>query len=436
MKAGENRVMIRYSGTPCDALLDCIKVDGGDDEPYARGMTVSQTSIGDISQTIGGTDVVPGRFTVSADGLSGDLVIASAGDSFEVSLEETEGYSRTLAVDPSQLKTARTVYVRLCADAGLGNHAETLTLSTPGVEERVIRLGGVVNNHEYTTTYDFESDPVTAAAANPPAAGITVGAANRCSAGVVNLTDQSGHKSQMLKIYGAPSNNSTGVLNLDNFTTESTDYSVTWRQVISSTGNSYKNGVLMRGDVNTVGTASSGYTQGIMAGYYLSVYNNGGNTEFRVYRSTSQRALQMINSRSVALPLVSRGSMWYRASVSGSTKVTLRLEYSTDGENWQEGTSTTDEGGTFSRGATQFVWGLAASERNFWIDDITYRGYTFSDVSGIESIEYPASATVVREEYFDISGRRLRDAAIPGIVICRTYMSDGSIVTRKITGRR
>lgn len=88
MKAGENRVMIRYSGTPCNALLDCIKVDGGDDEPYARGMTVSQTSIGDISQTIGGTDVVPGRFTVSADGLSGDLVIASAGDSFEVSLEE------------------------------------------------------------------------------------------------------------------------------------------------------------------------------------------------------------------------------------------------------------------------------------------------------------------------------------------------------------
>ncbi|MEI3081672.1 hypothetical protein [Paraprevotella clara] len=87
----------------------------------------------------------------------------------------------------------------------------------------------------------------------------------------------------------------------------------------------------------------------------------------------------MFNSSSVALSAPVGKSIWYRASVSGTTKVTLKIEYSTDGENWNLGTVTTDEGGEFLQGATQFVWGLAASTNNFLIDDIAFEGITYDE---------------------------------------------------------
>ena len=87
----------------------------------------------------------------------------------------------------------------------------------------------------------------------------------------------------------------------------------------------------------------------------------------------------MFNSSSVALSASVGKSIWYRASVSGTTKVTLKIEYSTDGENWNVGTVTTDEGGDFRQGATQFVWGLAASTNNFLIDDIAFEGITYDE---------------------------------------------------------
>ena len=133
--------------------------------------------------------------------------------------------------------------------------------------------------------------------------------------------------------------------------TQKYDYSVTWRQVVTSSGD-YKNGVILRGDTLTIGNANQGYTPGIMAGYYMNVYNHGTVTDFRIYKSTSSKQLNMFNSASVSLQAALGKSIWYRASVSGSSKVTLKIEYSTDGETWHLGTSTTDEGGEFQQGAT------------------------------------------------------------------------------------
>lgn len=70
----------------------------------------------------------------------------------------------------------------------------------------------------------------------------------------------------------------------------------------------------------------------MMAGYYLNVYNDGATTQFRIYKSTASRSLNMFNSSSVALSAPVGKSIWYRASVSGTTKVTLKIEYSTDGK--------------------------------------------------------------------------------------------------------
>ena len=197
----------------------------------------------------------------------------------------------------------------------------------------------------------------------------------------------------------------------------------------------HKNGVLLRGDIKTVGNASKGYTQGIMAGYYMNVYNHGGVTEFRIYKSTESTSLNMFNSATVNLSVGTNQSVWYRASVSGTARVELKLEYSTDGgKTWNLGTSTTDEGGDFVQGATQYVWGLAAEQGNFLIDDITFEGITYEGVeTGIYSVEDGVGGEVVREEYFDLSGRRIvPGSGTKGVVIRRSYLSDGTVKVDKL----
>ena len=176
----------------------------------------------------------------------------------------------------------------------------------------------------------------------------------------------------------------------------------------------------------------------MMAGYYLCVRNNNGSTEFRVYRSTDT-GISQFNGSTVSLPLATGQSMWYRASVSGTSRVELKLEYSTDGgQSWNVGTSTTDEGGAFAQGATQYVWGLDAQRNNFLIDDITFEGITYDeDVigTGIYSVE-DATGEVVREDYFDLSGRRIvPGSATRGVVIRRSYLSNGAVRVDKLLMR-
>lgn len=401
---------------------------------YRSGMTVSQTDLEEISQTNGGTNRVVGSFDIGGDDLLDDVQVELEGEAFEISVDSLDGYTQTLTIDRATLAdgTVR-IYVRLKPEMKIGDYEGVVSVATRYLDTRKVNLKGTVNPATYTTYYDFEEDAVTNGPTNPPASGVTRGTGNLCTAGVADYTDADVRKSQMLRIYGAPGINSTGVLNLDKFTRKSTDYSVTWRQVVTSAG-SYKNGVLMRGDTLTVGSNSSGYTQGMMAGYYLNVYNDGATTQFRIYKSTASRSLNMFNSSSVALSAPVGKSIWYRASVSGTTKVTLKIEYSTDGENWNVGTVTTDEGGDFRQGATQFVWGLAASTNNFLIDDIAFEGITYDEgvVTGIMSAEESAVG-VDYEEYYDVAGRRIRPGDVPrGIVIRRSHLTDGTVKVEKI----
>lgn len=403
------------------------------------GLTLSRTDVEDITQTRGGRNVVAGQFEMTGNDLLGNVRLSLAGDEFEISLDSLDGYADELLVEAARLTEPAEpvrVYVRLKSDAAVGRYEGRLTVSSLYMEERSVNLQGEVVPDEYSAMYDFEDDPVSSVATNPPASGITRGEGNLCTAGVREYTSDGNRTSRMLRIYTAPSANGTGVLDLDRFTRKSTDYSVTWRQVLASDGD-YKIGVLLRGDTLTVGNAAQGYTSGMMAGYYVNVYNHGVMTDFRIYKSTSSRSLNMINSSSVSLQAVAGQSIWYRASVKGASRVTVRMEYSLDGENWHEGTTTTDEGGEFRQGATQFVWGLASSQGNFLIDDISFRGVTY-DESVATSVVVPSGGgkDILSVEYYDLSGRRIGiPAAHSGVVIRRSVCADGSVRVEKVLFR-
>lgn len=403
---------------------------------WYSGITLSATELGDITQTYMKTPEVISWIDVNGADLTENIKITSSSDMFELSLDSTENFCSSIELDKSvfaEESAAQRVYIRLRTDARIGDYTTVLRVASGFLEPREVTLNGSVTPPVYSTRYDFEDDKVLTVASNPPAQGVTRGTANSCTAGVATYADNTGSVSNVLRIYSAPSNNGTGVLNLDRFTRKSSDYSVTWRQVLTGSGD-YKNGVVLRGDTATVGTSSKGYTQGMMAGYYLNVYNTGSSTQFRVYKSTAATSLNMINNTTVSLAVAQGQSMWYRASVQGSARVTIKIEYSTDGVNWQQGTKMTDEGGSFQQGATQFVWGLAANKSNFVIDDIVYEGVTYDEgVITDAPVVTGVAAQVVRTEYYDTTGRRLLrpEDACGSIVIERSYMSDRSLKVRK-----
>jgi hypothetical protein len=194
---------------------------------------------------------------------------------------------------------------------------------------------------------------------------------------VVSYTDANSVASNMFRPYSGGQRNATGAVNLDLFPDDATDYSVTWKQHIGTAGIEYKTGVLLRGDTENYGTATTGYVQGLMQGYLFIIYHTGSSSQFRIYRSTAVlNSLNMITNSGIGSLVPTAGqSVWYRASASGSASVSLIFEYSLDGINWNIGASTTDNTlPTFTNGATQIVWGLAAPSVNFYIDDIVFNG--------------------------------------------------------------
>gem|GEM_PF-6626044 len=202
-----------------------------------------------------------------------------------------------------------------------------------------------------------------------------MGRTNTAKAGVVSYTDAKGITSNLLKTYSQGQRNSTGVIDFNVFPKKATDYSVTWKSCVNSPGGDYKTGVILRGDTARRGTASTGYVQGIMEGYLLLPYNNGANgAQFRIYKSTSTGLSMLINSAVAGLVLAKGQPVWYRASVSGSSSVALSLEYSTDSITWNIGASCIDAAATYLSGASQFVWGLAITSTDFYIDNVTFNG--------------------------------------------------------------
>ncbi|MDD4637903.1 MAG: glycosyl hydrolase family 98 C-terminal domain-containing protein, partial [Bacteroidales bacterium] len=275
-------------------------------------------------------------------------VTATTRHNFEVSLSRNANFSDSLVIDPLEKDTLdrRAVYIRL-NHSSLGTFEDTVTFRSKYVEPHSIALRGELLPTPISMAYDFESDAASSVSRTPPAANVTVGTGNTTKAGVISYTDQSQTTSNMLKIYSCTSRKNSGVLNLTKFKNKSTDYSVTWKMCLTSSTDSYKNGVLLRGDTTQIGTTTTGYTPGIMSGYAFVAYNNHGSgaTEFRIYKSTvlaSQELTMMANTGISTLNPLAGQSVWYRATVSGSSSINLLFEYSTDGVTWMKGSSATD----------------------------------------------------------------------------------------------
>ena len=239
----------------------------------------------------------------------------------------------------------------------------------------------------------------------------------------------------MLKIYSASgSKHATGALTLHKFTEKATDYSVTWRQVLEDDSRATKAGVVLRAQPTNVGTDSKGYTEGMMNGYYFSVYNHDGKSEFRIYKSTDATNLNMINIQYVdALTAYSGISLWYRASVSGNTNVKLLFEYSEDGgETWQKAAEVVDNAASFKQGATQIAWGLDAADGGFLMDDITFNGITYDEVVGIKDIITDSNDdSVMSRTFYDLQGRIVSEPH-GGVFIEHLLLRNGKTRSNKV----
>jgi hypothetical protein len=345
---------------------------------FSENIKVSRFSIDRFNYSQGTGPSASQSFNVTGSSLSSNIEINST-ESFEVSTHPTDGFSSSLIlVQEGGNVEATDIYVRLKASLPVEAFGGSVSVSSGGVVIQTIALTGEVTPQPAIEIYDFTNDVATTSASTPPALYTAVGNGNTATAGVVSFTDaNSGVASNMLKPYTNGQRNATGVVNLDLFPKNATDYSVSWKQYIGSAGTEYKVGVLLRGDTEKFGTATTGYVQGIMHGYLFIVYNTGSASQFRIYRSTStfNELLMIVNTGVGTLNPAPGQPIWYRASATGSASVSLVFEYSTDGVNWNIGANTTDNTSpAFTSGATQIVWGLAANAVNFYMDDITFYG--------------------------------------------------------------
>lgn len=428
---GASQIIWGYEGAAAGWAMDDIAL-------LQSGIGVSRTYLDHFSAYYGRTERESKSFYVSGSGLIEDIQVSVEGD-YEISLKADGDYAADLTVPQISGESARKeIFVRLKDGLEMGDYAGTVTIATALVPVRTVSLSGKVVPPTVNLKYDFESDAATTIATTIPAKDITVGKGNSAKAGVVDYTDASGLRGHWLKAYGGGQRNGTGILNLSRFTDLATDYSVTWKQAFASADDSYKVGVLLRGNKAKVGTSSTGYVQGMMQGYVFIVYNNcpAGNSEFRIYSSTASTNLTMLANGIVGGLNPSAGQpVWYRASAQGENSVTLRFEYSTDSVNWKLATVYTDVNGMFKQGSTQVVWGLAAATQGFCLDDIVFDGVTY-DESVLSSLGAGIlqDGVLVAEEFYTLTGQRVTLGAGErnGFYIVRRTYSDGRVESAKV----
>lgn len=375
-------------------------------------------------------------FTVSGNSLFDNVVITVQGN-YEVSTDATSGFASSVTLPQTAGTVAlTTIYVRLKAGLGVNDYSGTLTISSNGIASRSIDLSGSVSPESVTRLYDFSHDVATTSATVPPALNTSIGVGNTATAGVVSYTDASNVTSNVLKPYSGGNRNATGVIDLNLFSSKSTDYSVTWKEFVNA-AKDYKVGVLLRGDASKIGDNTTGYVNGIMQGYLFIVYSKAsGGSEFRIYKSTSTyNALSMLVNTGVStLSPTTNQPVWYRASVSGTSLTSLKLEYSTDSITWNTGSTITDSSNPFLSGSTEFIWGLGVSNVDFYVDNITFYGIEDATSSIKSAINDDNNATVVSSEYFNIAGQKVstEQGGLRGIYIVRNKMSNGKIITQKV----
>lgn len=403
---------------------------------FSRVVSVSRFAMSGFSAVQNSVASANQTFTVGGRSLSDNLIV-QAPEGFEISLNSGSGFVPSISITPTNNNVpTTTIYVRLKSGSAVKTVTGTMTVGSNGTASSTIPLSGGIVPPSAKKFYDFSNDVATTWATTPPALNITVGTGNLATAGVVSYTDATGKTSNMFKPFTGNDRNSTGIFNLNAFSKTSTDYSVTWKQclgVVAATD--YKIGIVLRADQTKVGNGSTYYAQGIMQGYVFIAYNvNGARTEFRTYRSTSSTNLSMLSNTTVSTLLPAAGQpIWYRASVSGSSTVILKLEYSTDSITWNAGTTTTDSNvPAFTSGGTQLIWGLGAGNLDFYLDNITFYGIESATGTGLKT-NVKSNATIVSREYFSITGLKVNEKDnLKGLFIVRNRMSDGSVTSSKV----
>lgn len=226
---------------------------------------------------------------------------------------------------------------------------------------------------------------------------------NKSGAGVIenySTGTSNGYKtvSKMFRVNTGGATNQTYVADLNAIST-STNYSITWKQYITASGQ--KRGFLLAAQDNTTadgGTSidTSTYAAGLMKGYLFVVYDNGTtNTEMRIYKSVYNAItnLYVANNKAVPAPATIGAARWYRATVSPSSQ---KFEYSSDGKTWvlaSEGTDATFQ--PIAGKKIQAVGGLGGFTNSVYYDYIGYTDNTASpkvQLNGSNIYPYNGSA--------------------------------------------
>ncbi len=367
---GSTQVLWGFDSNILDWNLDNIQYG-------SRVISVSRTGLTGLGYTVGSGPATAQSFTVAAKDLLNPIQLI-APNNFELSLNASSGYVSSLQITPTSGAVLQTtIYVRAKSGLYQNKYSGNVRVYSEGYPEQVITVAADIAPAPISKMYTFSNDVAATYAQTPPAANVSVGTDNPSTAGVVSLTDLNGLTSNMLKPYTAAGNSGTGVLNLNAFSTRSTDYSITWKQCLTNAGSDYKAGILLRGDPSQVGNASQGYTQGIYYGYLFIVNNVGsGGTQFRIYKTTlpSTSISASVNITVGTWTPVNNQPVWYRVSATGSTAAVLKFEYSADSVTWNTAATFTDSNAPCVAGATQVVWGLNTGNSEYCLDNITFRG--------------------------------------------------------------
>lgn len=208
-----------------------------------------------------------------------------------------------------------------------------------------------------TFTYDFNAD------SGSTVAGLTL--ASTASVNVVagsGLTDSNTtNLLQPATFVGTSTSSIVG--DLTSIPT-ATDYSVTWKEYITTGTAQLKKGFLLRG------SGVGGYTTGIKQGYIFLVQNETsalGNITLRILNSSSAGVANIATSAITISGFAVNKPCWFRASIIGNF---LRFEYSTNGTSWTSGLSVLDN--TYTSGTTQLYCGLGSSNTSYMIDDVVF----------------------------------------------------------------
>lgn len=317
----------------------------------------------------------------------------------------------------------------------------------------LVAIAGLIygQNVNAQTTYDFNTDLTgvsTPAGSGSPAVGVIAGLTDN---GVANNTKVL----RQTTISGLT--NQTCVNDLTLFSND-TDYSITWKEYVTSIAATLKKGFILRG------TGTGTYAPGIKTGYYCMVQNNtSGSVTFRIFNvSTGASLTQIATSAGIYLDggttaMTVNKAYWFRASVVGNV---IKMEYSLDGTTFITGISYTDASNLYPlAGSTQTVCGIGGSYTAHYIDDVVYKAASLGTQSislddknitvfkkdntiSINSTEM----TIKSVQLFDVNGRVIAtknnvntletsfssSAFAKGLILVQITGTNNKIVTRRL----